>query len=351
MAEAQAEWQSGAPGSIRLFERAPFAPAWTGLLIAIGLLGLHVLVAHAGGWMEGLRYRGEPFWQSVYFRLAIHQVVLIAYLPTATAYSVRGAARDLRALRPALVCSDAEFAEQSRTIACFRGGLLLATGVGGAAMGLAAPLTRSYWGGQPPALSSPLLLWHAVQTGLFTWLIVRTLLVEILVAVRFSRIGEKWARVDLLDPSPLAPLAGRGLRSVLLLMFFVMLFSLLFLTPYTRGLNLFGVSLFTAAAAAALVVPALGVHRRMREVKARELARVRAAIRRESELRLGPQGERPESGARLSDLIAYEGRIASVNTWPFDASTLLRFALYTSLGVGSWLGGALVERVLGAALD
>ncbi len=40
-----------------------------------------------------------------------------------------------------------------------------------------------------------------------------------------------------------------------------------------------------------------------------------------------------------------------MNTWPFDASTLLRFALYTSLGVGSWVGGALVERVLGAALD
>mgnify|MGYP000099034232 CR=1 FL=1 len=37
--------------------------------------------------------------------------------------------------------------------------------------------------------------------------------------------------------------------------------------------------------------------------------------------------------------------------WPFDAPTLTRFFLYVAIPLGSWLGGALVERLLGAALD
>jgi hypothetical protein len=31
--------------------------------------------------------------------------------------------------------------------------------------------------------------------------------------------------------------------------------------------------------------------------------------------------------------------------------TLLRLTLYLALPIGSWIGGALVERLLGAALD
>jgi hypothetical protein len=345
------EWQPSAPWTIRLFERAPFDPAWTGVLIVLGYLVVHVVIAQAGGWMDGLRYRDQPFWQSLFFRLAILQALLIGYLPTATAYSVRGAARDLRDLRPALSCTDAEFEEQARTIACFHRGLLLTTGAAGTAIGLVAPFTRSYWGGEPPALLSPLILVHAVQTGLLSWLISRTLVVEILVAVRFSRIGEQWARIDLLDTEPLAPLARRGLRSVLLLMLFVVLFSPLFLAPFSRELNLLAVTLLGTGAAAALVVPALGVHRRIRDQRAEELERVRTAIRRERDARIEPGSGWQPSDARLSDLIVYEGRIASVNTWPFDVSTLLRFSLFLALGVGSWLGGAIVERLLGLALE
>jgi len=54
--------------------------------------------------------------------------------------------------------------------------------------------------------------------------------------------------------------------------------------------------------------------------------------------------------ARLSNLLAYRALLAGVRTWPFDLSTWVRFAVYVMLGLGSWLGGALVERLLGRAL-
>jgi hypothetical protein len=50
-------------------------------------------------------------------------------------------------------------------------------------------------------------------------------------------------------------------------------------------------------------------------------------------------------------LIAYRALIAAVHDWPFDAPALLRFALIAALGVFSWLGGAVVERLLAVVLD
>jgi len=40
-----------------------------------------------------------------------------------------------------------------------------------------------------------------------------------------------------------------------------------------------------------------------------------------------------------------------VREWPFDASTLVRFGLYLLIPLGSWAGGAFVERVIDALLE
>jgi len=53
----------------------------------------------------------------------------------------------------------------------------------------------------------------------------------------------------------------------------------------------------------------------------------------------------------LSDWIAYRGLIESVREWPVDAPTLRRFALYLAIPLGSWFGGALVERMVDTLLD
>ena len=61
--------------------------------------------------------------------------------------------------------------------------------------------------------------------------------------------------------------------------------------------------------------------------------------------------EAAEAGAKLPGLLAYKHEIESVREWPFDAPTPTRFFLYVAIPLGSWIGGALVERLLGAALD
>ena len=81
------------------------------------------------------------------------------------------------------------------------------------------------------------------------------------------------------------------------------------------------------------------------------LARLRAEIRREQVALLDPGSGAIRAPGRLADLVAYYGLIESVRGWPVGASTWLRFALYLGIPLGSWLGGALVERLLGAVLD
>jgi hypothetical protein len=101
----------------------------------------------------------------------------------------------------------------------------------------------------------------------------------------------------------------------------------------------------------AFVFPVRGLRRQIRARKAEELARVREEIHRDRELVAKLGAESIEAGGRLPGLLAYVNQVESVREWPFDAPTLTRFFLYVAIPLGSWVGGALVERLLGAALD
>ncbi len=53
----------------------------------------------------------------------------------------------------------------------------------------------------------------------------------------------------------------------------------------------------------------------------------------------------------MANLLALRQHLSEIREWPFDASTLRRLALYLLIPLVSWSGGALVERLIDAALD
>jgi hypothetical protein len=173
----------------------------------------------------------------------------------------------------------------------------------------------------------------------------------------YSRIGEQHVVVDLLDLGPLSPLTRHGLRIVLLVTVIAALWLIGALaSPAATGSStisaaLIGVICEVALATLAFVLPVRGLRRQIRARKAEELAKVREDIRRSRELTGESGAEAAEAGAKLPGLLAYKHEIESVREWPFDAPTLTRFFLYVAIPLGSWVGGALVERLLGAALD
>jgi hypothetical protein len=98
------------------------------------------------------------------------------------------------------------------------------------------------------------------------------------------------------------------------------------------------------------LIPLYPLHWRIDEAKRAELAHVNAAIRRESDRRNVDHDGWVSPDASLTNLIVYKQQVERVNTWTFNTPTVLRFALYASLGIGSWLGAAFVERWLGTLL-
>ena len=151
------------------------------------------------------------------------------------------------------------------------------------------------------------------------------------------------------SPAPGCRAARRGQRSALIWVLFSSIFSLFWLGAASRY-NLPLLILALSMATAAFVVPLGGVRKNLLAVKRAELDRLREEIRRERGLTLEAESTGEDPSPRLGNLIAYFQLIDSAREWPVDAANLLRFVAYLLLGLGSWLGGALVERVLESAL-
>jgi hypothetical protein len=91
-----------------------------------------------------------------------------------------------------------------------------------------------------------------------------------------------------------------------------------------------------------LMVPLRGIRRKIREAKHAELDWCRQTLKRaRDELKSGAGEARS-----IGEIIAYRSMIEDIRNWPFDNPTLTRFALYLLIPLGSWFGGAFVERGL-----
>ena len=94
----------------------------------------------------------------------------------------------------------------------------------------------------------------------------------------------------------------------------------------------------------AFAVPIFALRHSILASKDVELDRLREEIR-EARMQTGAA-----DSPRLANSVAYYRLVESGREWPIDAANLLKFIGYLLLGLGSWLGGALVERILDTTL-
>lgn len=335
------------PWVLRLFDRVPWPAGAVGLAIALAtfavFLAYTAAFSAAPGRLQGVA--GGSGWMAE----AIQDVFLGLTLAVAAA-SVRGAAGDFEALRPQLAGTPQQVeALRVQVLSCRLLpllGLAIALGLFG---GISTVLDPTAWVGGFPGWSDPSLLWLGGRNFLNWCAVGFAMGLELSLGRRFSRLGEHLREVDLLDPGPLAPFSRRALRNVSWWMLLAAFLSLTYAGAGWAG-ELLPLALVSLAAfgLTAFALPLLGVHRRLRVEKEAELLRVRSALREARERMLGAAPS--AGGERLSDLLAWETRVASAHEWPLDASTLVRLGLFLALGLGSWIGGALVERLLSQAL-
>lgn len=282
-------------------------------------------------------------------RQAVVTSALIGFLTAAWRYGNRAAAIDLEEMRGLTRCSEGEFAEMVRGRA---GSARARLGypLGAIAIGIAIIPASSEDPSDLLRAESWLrggVVWFTLANVLLFGLMGRTAYRSRRMAPVPNRIAERIESLDLLDRSRLRPFSRLGLRQAFYWAGGSSIASLLAL-DLERVAPLFGVLAITLAlSTSAFVQPALAIHRRIVREKRLELDRVRERIRR---ARDGALSGDAEGAAALPGLLAYEARMTAVPEWPFDTGTRLRFAALVVLAIGSWLGGALVERLLGLAL-
>ncbi len=351
MTEADAHaLDASEPLTQRLAESPPWSPLRLALVTAVALFAFFFAAEAIFGRLQVLLGDGTGEWDieaRQNFQIALVMILLVSYLPAAFTLGARGARRTLDELRPYLdATSDTSHlvADAGR----FDRATLRRAGWIGIAWAAAVPVwtDRSIdawfvWQLQVEPLFQRVLLltigWFAGRFLYSVWAESR----------RLSQIGRDAIHVDLLDLRCFAPLTRQGLRYALLVVGLISILALYLFDSDKPGiLSVLAVAngMALAATVTALLLPLRGAHQAIAAAKRRELdwcdaemRRARAALERDAA---------PQSTKSLADLVAWRGLIGAVPEWPLDAPTLRRFMLYLALPLGSWLGGAFVERVV-----
>jgi hypothetical protein len=341
-AQPKADWID------HLYDAAPLPPYGVGMAIALGLLALVLGIAAATGELAEFLAREDGLRVDRNVRLGITLILLVAYLPTAQRYQKLASRRYLEQIGGATGgqprAGDATALRASGRRWAGALGLLL------------VPLTALIID-RDPSLYFQLgdgdagTFWTWSTGLLFCWSLGRFAHATLESARAFSAVADELAHVDLLGRDWLAPFAREGLFSALLWLVIPAVFTINLtdepLLYVMAPLTLICVTIGTIA----LLLPSTGARRRLREAKREEIARVHRAIRGDTDaLQASVIGGR-RSEPSIADLLAYERFLRSIPSWPFDQATWLRFGLVLALPLGSWLGGALVERLLSSLLD
>jgi hypothetical protein len=343
------------PWTQRLVETGRWSPFRLSCAIAAGLLVAFSSVEVALGRFpqvlsEGSAYAGGDV------RLAIAMILLVSYLPSASALVVSGTRRAVAELGPVLRASAEEREALTARAGCFDAASLRRAGLQGACLLLLVPLltnltpaTYAFWRLGPEAVI------HRMLLPLLGWFAGRFVFALIVESRRLSQLGRFRVEVDLLDLRPLYPLVRQGLRQSLLAAVLIGLVALCFLGGSRLAPGLYpvvtgGLVVCSLMTGAALALPLRGAHAAIVAAKSQELAWCNEAIHRARAAITGRTAADEEEPAerKLADLVAYRGLVDGVSEWPFDAPAIVRSIAYLAIPLGGWLGGALVDRLVSA---
>ena len=322
------------PWTLRAYDALPGNPISTGAVFATGLL----LAFFVGRAIFGGAENSAPG----ELRVAVTQILITAFSATAYVYvliTARRTTRELSLAIPGLPNQQAivdRAGKHSKWILPLVGAasyLIIGIGVTNATTsGLTSPW---YWQGWNYDV-----FWHRATTVAFVYWIGCFSYVIVVESTRLSRLSNSIETLDLLDMRPYEPLIRQGLTNALLVFGVVSFLSLLGVeSRYWPALIGFWIS-FTVLAWIGLMLPLRGIRSKFKATKDQELEWCKQSIKASRDALKSGSGE----GLPIADTLAYQSIIENQRNWPFDNSILVRFSLYLLIPLGSWLGGALVER-------
>ena len=327
------------PLSHRLIEMTPIPPYISGLLVSSACFIGYFLIQLSNG-VVAKTLSGEI--PSIALRASLMLMVLLGYLPFAHWYLRQWTRQHLGDLTQSFNLED-----QRRVP---RESLLIPIGIFGwwAFVGLFLVIPEpDYQIFQPWnwALDYALLVLAISLSG---WWMGRFSFELIWSALQLNNMAMRLPILNLLDAESNRSFTQHGVQSALLVVIMMSITAPIAVQPEggVVGAAVNSV-LMLFLALTALILPMRGIHQRIQTQKREELATIRQHIQRERDKLLAASGGVDD---RLVALLAMETRIERVEEWPFGAGSLYRVGFYLLLGLGSWVGAALVERMLESAL-
>ncbi|MFQ5341663.1 MAG: hypothetical protein ACE5F6_08985 [Anaerolineae bacterium] len=325
-------------------QRRP-GPSW---LAYLGMWLALFLVINAAKWLDGsqpvatiqLRHAARTA-HGFYFLALMHYLKVTA-------------GESLRKFRPALGVSEAEYHRLHYRLTTLPArGALLASG-----LGVLVTVTVVLFEPNPPNpdyATSPLLIGLDAGMVLFMLATLGPLVYQTIHQfMTVDRIHNQATNIDLFQPEPLYAFSGLTARTALgyiLIADLTLAFMLEEVTsdPATAALLIF----MTLAAAAAFVVPLLGLHRRMVEAK----TPLEAAVNQRMEAAIAELHRRVDAGdlegmtelhRAMSSLEIEREVLARIPTWPWRPGTLRGVASAVTLPVAVWLIQQILAYYLGS---
>ena len=324
------------PWTLRVFNALPGNPVSIGVLFAIALL----IVFFAG---RLLADGGSNSAQSD-LRIAITQILITAYSAAAYAYLLMSAQKTTRDLSSAAggLPNYGFFIDRAGKHPWWLLPLIGASAyliVGIFVTNATTPDPVNPWAWQAWSYD---VFWHRASTVFFVWWMACFCYVIVVESARLSGILDKIPSLDLLNLCPYRPLVRQGLINALLVIGMASVLSLLGVeSRYFAVLAGLWV-MFIVLAWIGMMLPLRGIRGRIKTVKKQELQWCKEKLKRSRDSMKSGSTDKPT----IAEITAYQNVIENIRNWPFDSPTLLRFTLYLMIPLGSWLGGALVERGL-----
>jgi len=324
------------PWTLRAYDALPGNPLWIGIGFTIGLL----LVFFIGRILTEGAYNST----SDELRVAITQILITTYSASAYAYLLMTARKTTHDLTPV-----ARHIPQWQSIVDRAGThprwVLLLIGAasylifGVAATNATTPEPTNPWDWQMWTYD---VYWHRATTVLFVWWLACLCYVSVVESARLSHLSENIESVDILDLGPYQPLIRQGLTNALLVIGIVSIMSLLGVEsrywPVLAGSWIMCITLSWIG----MMLPLRGIRKKIRVAKDQELDWCRQSLKVSRDALKSGAGEQQS----IAEIVAYKTMIENIRNWPFDSPTLVRFTLFLLIPIGSWLGGAFVERGL-----
>ena len=324
------------PWMLRAYDVLPGNPIWIGIVFTIGLL---ILFFVGRTLVDGAEDSTPDN-----LRVAVTQILMTAYSASAYAYLLMTARRTTHELSPV-----AQYVPHWQAIVDRAGKpprwILLLVGaasfliIGVTVTNATTPEPDNPWVWQTWNYD---IYWHRATSVFFVWWIGCLCYVTVVESARLSRLSVSIDSLDLLELLPYQPLVRQGLTNALLVIGMVSVMSLLGVeSRYGPVLVGFWI-MFIMLAWIGMMLPLRGIRKKIRVAKDQELDWCRQGLKVSRDaLKSGAGGQQS-----IAEIMAYRTMIENIRNWPFDNPTLVRFTLYLLIPLGSWLGGAFVERGL-----